>query len=74
MCLAIPMKIVKATGNKAGVSLGGLKKEIDIRFLEDLQPGNYVIVHAGFAIDKLDAEEAEKTLDMIYDFKKHSNR
>jgi hydrogenase expression/formation protein HypC len=65
MCLAIPMKIISVEGDTALVSLEGLEKEIDVRFLEDPQPGDYVIVHAGFAIDKLDEEEAQKTLDLF---------
>ena len=65
MCLAIPMKITSVEGDTARVSLDGLEKEIDVRFLEDPRPGDYVIVHAGFAIDKLDEEEAKKTLDLF---------
>jgi hydrogenase expression/formation protein HypC len=65
MCLAIPMKITSIEGDTARVSLDGLEKEIDVRFLEDPRPGDYVIVHAGFAIDKLDEEEAKKTLDLF---------
>ncbi len=65
MCLAIPMKITSVEGDTARVSLEGLEKEIDVRFLEDPRPGDYVIVHAGFAIDKLDEEEAKKTLDLF---------
>jgi hydrogenase expression/formation protein HypC len=65
MCLAIPMKIISVEGDTALVSLEGLEKEIDVRFLEDPRPGEYVIVHAGFAIDKLDEEEAQKTLDLF---------
>lgn len=65
MCLAVPMKVLSVEGDKARVSLSGLKKEVDVRFLAGLQPGDYVIVHAGFAIEKLDGEEAEKTLDLI---------
>ena len=65
MCLAIPMKITSVEGDTARVSLEGLEKEIDVRFLEDPRPGDYVIVHAGFAIDKLDEEEAKKTLNLF---------
>ena len=65
MCLAIPMKIISVEGDTALVSLEGLEKEVDVRFLEDPRPGDYVIVHAGFAIDKLDEEEAQKTIDLF---------
>jgi hydrogenase expression/formation protein HypC len=65
MCLAVPMKILAVDGETARVSLSGLTQEIDVRFLEDPRPGDYVIVHAGFAIEKLDAEEARKTLELF---------
>jgi hydrogenase expression/formation protein HypC len=65
MCLAVPMKILTVEGETARVFLSGLTQEIDIRFLEDPRPGDYVIVHAGFAIEKLDADEARKTLELF---------
>ena len=65
MCLAVPMKIISVEGDTARVTLEGLEKEIDVRFLQNPRPGDYVIVHAGFAIDKLDEEEAQKTLDLF---------
>ena len=65
MCLAVPMKVLKLEGDKARVSLSGLEQEVDVRFLDGLKPGEYVIVHAGFAIEKLDAAEAEETLALF---------
>ena len=65
MCLAVPMKIISVEGDNALVSLDGLEKKIDVRFLKEPCPGEYVIVHAGFAIEKLDEEEARKTLDLF---------
>ena len=65
MCLAVPMKVLKVEGEKARVALSGLEQEVDVRFLEGLKPGEYVIVHAGFAIEKLDAAEAEETLALF---------
>ena len=65
MCLAVPMKILEVKGDTARASLSGLEQEIDVRFLDDPRPGDYAIVHAGFAIDKLDPEEAKKTLDLF---------
>ncbi len=69
MCLAVPMKILEVKGDTARASLSGLIQEIDVRFLDDPRPGDYAIVHAGFAIDKLDPAEAEKTLEL---FRKYS--
>jgi len=74
MCLAIPMKIISVEGDTARVSLDGLEKEIDVRFLKDPCPGEYVIVHAGFAIEKLDEEEARKTIELFQDITAELNR
>lgn len=65
MCLAVPMKIIAVDGDTARASLSGLVQEIDVRFLDNPRPGDYAIVHAGFAIDKLDLAEAKKTLDLF---------
>jgi len=67
MCLAIPAQIVsldKAT-EVAIVALGPLKKEISVALLEEVAPGDYVLVHVGFALHKVSPEEAERTLAMI---------
>jgi len=65
MCLAVPMKVIEIEDNEAVVELGGLKKKINLGLLEKIDVGDYVIVHAGFAIQKLDEEEAEKTLSLV---------
>ncbi len=65
MCLAVPMKIIQVEGDTARASISGLEQEIDVRFLDDPRPGDYAIVHAGFAIDKLDPAEAVKTLELF---------
>lgn len=65
MCLAVPMKVIEIEDNEAVVELGGLKKKINLGLLEKIDVGDYVIVHAGFAIQKLDEEEAEKTLALV---------
>ena len=65
MCLAVPMKVIEIKDNEAVVELSGLKKKINLGLLEKIDVGDYVIVHAGFAIQKLDEEEAEKTLALV---------
>ena len=65
MCLAVPMKVIEMEDNEAVVELGGLKKKINLGLLEKIDVGDYVIVHAGFAIQKLDEKEAEKTLSLV---------
>ena len=62
MCLAIPVRITKISGTKGIGEVGGVSREADISFLEDLKVGDYVLLHAGFAIQKINEAEAEKTL------------
>jgi hydrogenase expression/formation protein HypC len=59
------MKIVAVKGTAAVVSLSGLRKEIDVRFLDRPRRGDYVLVHAGFAIARVGASEAKKTLALV---------
>jgi hydrogenase expression/formation protein HypC len=66
MCLAIPARVVGMPDEEtAVVDLGGVKKAISLALVEDVAVGDYVIVHVGFALNKLDAEEAEKTLALF---------
>ena len=63
MCLAIPCKVCELKdGDAAIVEVGGIRKEISLALVEDVVPGDYVIVHVGYALTKLDPDEAEKTL------------
>ncbi len=63
MCLAIPGKVVKIEGNVAIVDYGGIRREARIDFIRDLKVGDYVIVHTGFAIEKLDEKAAMKSIE-----------
>jgi hydrogenase expression/formation protein HypC len=65
MCLGIPMKVVRIKGEFADVSSGRLMRCINIQLLADLKVGEYVMVHAGFAIERVDPQEARKTLRII---------
>lgn len=66
MCLAIPACVEELIdGGSAIVSLGGVRKEVSLALLDDVAVGDYVIVHVGFALQKLDQEEAERTLAMF---------
>lgn len=69
MCLAVPMKVIKKKGKIAIVSLGGIERSIDISLINDVKIGDYVIVHAGFAIQKLNKKEAETTLRLFEQMK-----
>jgi hydrogenase expression/formation protein HypC len=65
MCLAIPSKITKIENNMATIDVDGVRREASLLLLEDAQVGDYVIVHAGFAIQKLDEAAARETLDLL---------
>ncbi len=66
MCLAIPVRIAEILpDDMAKVSLGGVTKTVSLALVENIDVGDYVILHVGFALTKLDAREAEKTLEML---------
>jgi len=66
MCLAIPARVVELLPDaQAVVELGGVRKEISVALLEGLAPGDYVIVHVGYALARLDPQEAQRTLDLF---------
>ncbi len=66
MCLAIPARIVELREGAQGVvDLGGVRKEVSLELIEDAAPGDYVIVHVGYALSKLDPEEAARTLALF---------
>ncbi|MFO8079864.1 MAG: HypC/HybG/HupF family hydrogenase formation chaperone [Armatimonadota bacterium] len=65
MCVAIPSKVVEIEENVATVELGGNRSTASTDLIDDLQVGDYVLVHAGFAITKVDEEYALETLAML---------
>lgn len=66
MCLAIPAKVVELRDNdQAVIDLAGVRKEISLALVDDVWPGDYVIVHVGYALQKLDPGEARKTLELF---------
>jgi hydrogenase expression/formation protein HypC len=67
MCLAIPAQIVSVNPKleTAIVALGPVRKEISVALLDEIAPGDFVLVHVGYALHKVSPEEAERTLAMI---------
>jgi hydrogenase expression/formation protein HypC len=66
MCLGVPMKIISKDGDSIIAEVDGVQKEANVSILgEDVDVGDYVIVHAGFAISRLDEEYAEETLRLM---------
>lgn len=66
MCLAVPMKVINIEGEMAVAEIDGVKREASLMMLsEDVKIGDYVLIHAGFAISRLDEEEALETLALM---------
>ena len=66
MCLALPARIVELLPDSEGlIDVGGVRKRISLELVPDPQPGDYVIVHVGYALQKLDPVEAERTLPLF---------
>ena len=64
MCLAIPMKLIEIKENEGIVEVNGVRRKVDLSLLSSVKKGDYVIVHAGFAIEKLDPEYAKEVEDI----------
>ena len=71
MCLAIPGKVIEtlqSDGMKmAKVSFGGMVKQVCLEYTPDVTAGDYVLVHVGFALSRVDEEEAERTFQLLQD-------
>jgi hydrogenase expression/formation protein HypC len=65
VCLGIPMKVAKIKGQLGWVKTGGLTRQVNIQMVPDVQIGDYVIVHAGFAIEIIDPKAAQETLSLL---------
>lgn len=66
MCLAIPVQVVELLpGEMAIVDAGGVRKEISLALVEDVAVGDYVVLHVGYALQKLDEAEALRTLELF---------
>ena len=65
MCLAVPGRIIEIEDQTAKVDFGGVTREANLMLIEDASVGEYVLIHAGFAIQRLNAEEAEETLRLF---------
>jgi hydrogenase expression/formation protein HypC len=65
MCLGIPGRVIEVEKNVAKVDVGGLIRDISIELCPEVSVGEYVLVHTGFAIQKVDEKEAEETLEFL---------
>jgi hydrogenase expression/formation protein HypC len=62
MCLGVPMRVVSIDGELAVCEIDGVRREASLMMVDEVAVGDFVIIHAGFAIQKLDEEDAEETL------------
>ena len=67
MCLALPAKVVSidAQADMATVALGEVKKDVSIALVEDVQVDDYLLIHVGYALNKVSPEEAQRTLEVF---------
>jgi hydrogenase expression/formation protein HypC len=65
MCLSVPGKIVEIQNNMARVEVGGVIRDVSMAVCPDVVVGDYVLIHTGFAIQRLDEKEALETLDLL---------
>jgi hydrogenase expression/formation protein HypC len=65
MCLAVPAKILKIEDNLALVDMAGVRRQADVRMVSNVRVGEYVLIHAGFAIEKIGQKEAKETLKLL---------
>lgn len=71
MCLAVPMRLVRRDGDIGLLELDGIQREVSLALLQDSELGDYLLVHAGFAIGKVDEEEARITIQLLKEVADH---
>lgn len=74
MCLAVPLRIVRIEGTMAEVELGGVLRQVSLVLTPEAQVGDYVLVHTGFAISRLDEQEAQETLALLAELEEAGRR
>lgn len=65
MCLSVPAEIISIDGQMAKASVGGAIREISLQLVENVSPGDFVLLHTGYALEKISKEEAAETLRML---------
>jgi len=65
MCLAVPMQIESIEGSMAVANSRGVRRQVSLQLLSDARPGEFVLVHAGFAIQRIDTAEAKEILELL---------
>ena len=70
MCLAIPAKVISVEGSTARVTIEDVEYTASLLLLNDVNPGDFIMLHAGFAIEKVDPEEADETMRLLVEMEK----
>ena len=71
MCLGIPVQLIEVENSDVGkVEIGGVRRRINLALLDNAKAGDYVLLHAGFAITKVDKSEAEETISLLNELAK----
>ena len=73
MCLSVPAMVITIDGQIADVSVGGALFKAGLHMVENIKPGDYILLHAGFAIQKISEEEAVETLNLLNELKSYEN-
>ncbi|HEY9062392.1 MAG TPA: HypC/HybG/HupF family hydrogenase formation chaperone [Pseudobacteroides sp.] len=73
MCLALPGKIIEIQGKMGIIEMMGVRREVSLELIKDYKAGDYVLVHAGCAITKVDEEEAIKTIELFSEIREMEN-
>lgn len=68
MCLAIPMELVERTGDEGIVELDGVRRQVSLMLMPEVELGDHLLIHAGFAIGSVDAEQAAETLAILREY------
>jgi len=71
MCLAIPAKVIGVEGKTATVTIEDVEYTASLLLLDDVKPGDFIMLHAGFAIEKVDPLEAAETLQLLLDMERN---
>lgn len=74
MCLSIPAEIISITGDMAEVSVGGTRYNASIKLVEDVAVGDFILIHSGYGIAKIDEAQAEDTLNLMQEIKKEMEK
>jgi len=73
MCLSLPAKVIEVNGDMADVSVGGTIFKAGLQLLDDVKPGDYVLLHAGFAIQKIKEDEAREILGILEEMEEQAD-